>query len=145
MKRYRYVVVCSSGYSHDMAREAAFFPFQSILGGGEQTHDLAALLQKGVAVSIVDIVTVRQFNLYVELMGLIGHSDPTMGDPPPHTYAAACRWVKRGERTRLQTWSHRLEPGAVLPTLPLWLDAELVVPLNLEESYERTCDDLWLS
>ena len=105
----------------------------------------AALLQKGVAVSIVDIVTVRQFNLYVELMGLIGHSDTTMGDLPPHTYAAACRWVKRGERTRLQTWSHRLEPGAVLPTLPLWLDAELVVPLNLEESYERTCDDLWLS
>ncbi len=47
MKRYRYVIVCSSGYSHDLAREAAFYPFESILGGGEKTHDLAVLLQKG--------------------------------------------------------------------------------------------------
>jgi hypothetical protein len=47
MKRYRYVIVCSSGYSHDLAREAAFYPFESLLGGGERTHDLPALLQKG--------------------------------------------------------------------------------------------------
>lgn len=50
----------------------------------------AALLQKGVAVSIVDLVTVKRFNLYVELLSVIGHDDPTMGDPPPHLYAASC-------------------------------------------------------
>src|ERR1041385_4929848 len=47
MKRYRYVLVSSNGYSHDLAREASFYPFESILGGGEKTHDLPALLQKG--------------------------------------------------------------------------------------------------
>jgi hypothetical protein len=47
MKRYRYVIVCSTGYSHDLAREAAFQPYPSLLGGGESTHDLPALLQKG--------------------------------------------------------------------------------------------------
>jgi hypothetical protein len=26
----------------------------------------------------------------------------------------------------------------VLPTLPMWLEAELAVPLNLEGSYEAT-------
>ena len=31
-----------------------------------------SLLQKGVAVSIVDLVTVRHFNLYVELLAVIG-------------------------------------------------------------------------
>ena len=40
MKRYRYVIVCSSGYSHDLARESPFHPFESILGGGEKTYDL---------------------------------------------------------------------------------------------------------
>src|SRR5437868_6651312 len=39
----------------------------------------AALLQKGVAISIIDLVTVRHFNLYAELLTLIGHNDPTLG------------------------------------------------------------------
>ena len=43
----------------------------------------AALLQKGVAVSIVDLVTVRHFNLYAELLAFIGHADPTLGAEPP--------------------------------------------------------------
>ena len=49
MKRYRYVLVSSNGYSHDLARESAFHPFESILGGGDksQMHDLPELLQKG--------------------------------------------------------------------------------------------------
>ena len=29
-----------------------------------------------------------------------------------------------------------------LPTLPLWLTPTLGVPLDLEQSYEKTCDDL---
>src|SRR3954467_3251313 len=41
----------------------------------------AALLQKGVAVSIVDLVTVRQFNLYIGLLALIGHPGPTPRAP----------------------------------------------------------------
>lgn len=102
----------------------------------------AALLQKGVAVSIVDLVTVRQFNLYTDLMAFIGHSDPTLGDEPPPLYAASCRWVRRGEPAVLETWSHALTIGRPPPTLPIWLTATRVVPLELEESYERACDDL---
>jgi hypothetical protein len=102
----------------------------------------AALLQKGVAVSIVDLVTVRHFNLYLELLAAIGHSDPTLGDPPPHLYAASCRWARRGKRTLLEAWSHLLMLGEPLPTLPLWLGTDLVVPLNLEQSYEQACIDL---
>jgi hypothetical protein len=102
----------------------------------------AALLQKGVAVSIVDLVTVRQFNLYADLMVFIGHSDPTLGPEPPPLYAASCRWVRPKERAILETWSHVLAVGQPLPTLPLWLTAVRVVPLDLDQSYEQACDDL---
>jgi Protein of unknown function (DUF4058) len=105
----------------------------------------AALLQKGVAVSIVDLVTVRQFNLYAEVLAFIGHSDPTFGDPPPHIYATSCRWVKKENRTILEAWSHVLTLGQPLPTLPLWLTANLVIPLDLEQSYEQACHDLWIT
>ncbi|HYH66966.1 MAG TPA: DUF4058 family protein [Urbifossiella sp.] len=105
----------------------------------------AALLQKGVAVSVVDLVTVRQFNLYAELLAAIGHADPTLGDPPPPLYAASCRWTRAAKQTRLQTWSHGLSPGQPLPTLPLWLSPDLVVPLDLERSYESACRDLWIA
>jgi hypothetical protein len=103
----------------------------------------AALLRKGVAVCIVDLVTVRRFNLYAELMQFIGHPDPTLGAEPPHTYTAACRWVaKSDDRALLETWSNALVVGQPLPTLPLWLTDTLYVPLDLERSYEQACEDL---
>ena len=105
----------------------------------------AALMRKGVAVSIIDLVTTRQFNLYAELMTFVGHPDPTMKADSPHLYAATCRWVPQGERAFLESWSHPLGLGAALPTLPLWLADALVVPLDLEQSYERTCHDLWIA
>lgn len=105
----------------------------------------AALLQKGVAVSIVDLVTARHFNLYTDLLTLIGHSDPTLGAHPPDLYAASCRWIKKGKRSLLETWSHTLTLGQPLPTLPLWLSEDLVTPLPLEESYEQACHDLWIA
>ena len=40
----------------------------------------AALLRKGIAVSIVDLVTVRRFNLYAQLMEFVGHPDGTMSN-----------------------------------------------------------------
>jgi len=104
----------------------------------------AALLQKGVAVSIVDLVTVCHFNLYTGLLTLIGHSDPTLGAEPPDLYAASCRWIKKGKRNLLECWSHVLTLGQPLPTLPLCLSENLVVPLNLEQSYEQACHDLWI-
>jgi hypothetical protein len=103
------------------------------------------LLQKGVAVSIVDLVTVKHFNLYVELLAAIGHTDPTLGDTSPHLYAASCRWTRQGKRTLLEAWSHVLTLEEPLPTLPLWLSTDLVVPLNLEQSYEQACSDLWIA
>ncbi len=104
----------------------------------------AALLRKGVAVSVVDLVTIRRFNLYAQLMAFVGHADQTMSAEEPPIYAASCRWVTKGARARLEAWSHTLVVGEPLPTLPLWLSEERVVPLHLEQSYEQACHDLWI-
>jgi hypothetical protein len=101
---------------------------------------VAALLQQDVSVSIVDVVTVRQFNLYAELLGLIGQSDPALRAQPPHLYTATIRvrkWPRR--RPRLEAWFYPLVIGQPLPTLPLWLTEDTSVPLDLEASYEDTC------
>lgn len=99
----------------------------------------AALLRHHVSVAIIDLVTTRQFNLYGDLLELIGQSDPSLSPEPPSLYAAACRWRRAGELPRLETWAHGLATGQPLPTLPLWLADDLAVPLELEASYEETC------
>lgn len=104
----------------------------------------AALLRNGVAVSVIDLVTVSHFNLYAQLMTVIGHPDRTMSVDEPAIYAASCRWPTIGARARLEAWSQALVVGQPLPTLPLWLDLDVVVPLDLDASYERACHDLWI-
>jgi hypothetical protein len=104
-----------------------------------------ALLRRGVAVSLVDVVTLRQFSLYVELLQFLGQSEPSLGESPPPLYAVSCRWRPRGERMLLQTWSHGLAVGQPLPTLPVWLTETVAVPLDLESSYEQVCHDLWIT
>jgi len=99
----------------------------------------AALLQSRVSVTILDLVTTRNFNLYYELLELIGKTDPSLGREPPPLYAVACRGTKQGERWLLETWAETLALGQPLPTLPLWLSDDFAVPLALEDSYEETC------
>jgi hypothetical protein len=102
----------------------------------------AALLRQRVSVVLVDLVTVREFNLYAELLEWVGGRDPALGDDPPGVYAVSCRWRPRGASRWLEAWNRPLAPGHPLPVLPLWLSDELAVPLDLEASYEQTCRDL---
>ena len=102
----------------------------------------AALLQQRVAVSIVDLVTVRDFNLYADLLELLAHSDPSLGGEPQPLYAVSCRWRTQGNTRLLEAWNQPLTLGQPLPVLPLWLTDRFAVPLDLEQSYEQACDDL---
>ena len=43
---------------------------------------------------------------------------------------------------QLLAWPTVLTIGQPLPTLPLWLGADLAVPLDLELSYTAACVDL---
>jgi hypothetical protein len=100
----------------------------------------AALLGRGVCVSLVDVVTIRPSSLYAELLELIGGSDPILRAASPAVYAVTARGRRRaGRRVLLDTWFYPMEPGRPLPTLPIWLDDDLGVSLDLEASYEEAC------
>lgn len=101
---------------------------------------VASLLQKGVCVSIVDLVTVRLANLYAELMEMLGRNDPSLEPVPPHLYAVTLRSRQpANRRSQLDVWFYPMSLGQPLPTLPIWLTPELRVLLPLETSYEETC------
>ncbi len=99
-----------------------------------------SLLQQGVCVSLVDLVSVRQGNLYVELLNLLGRADKSLGTTPPHLYAVTLRSRKPPKRKQLlDAWFYPMIVGQPLPTLPIWLAPDLNVMLPLETSYEETC------
>lgn len=106
------------------------------------TTKCAALLQQEVTVVLVDLVTNRGTNLYVELLARLGQNDPTLDEEFPATYAATCRWRPRSKQGRLEAWFHPLKVGSALPVLPVWLTDELAIPLELETTYEQTCRTL---
>lgn len=98
----------------------------------------AALLQKNVSVSIVDLITTPHCNLYLEVLDFIGWSGPTYLPVPP-VYAVTCRGRTLGKVPRVATWAYPLASGKPLPLLPIWLTEELAISLDLEASYEETC------
>lgn len=101
----------------------------------------AAYLQQQVSLVIVDVVTDRLANLHAELMELLHQSMETSELP---LYAVAYRSTKEKDGWRMDLWYEPLTLGAALPTMPLWLASNLAVPLELELTYEETCQVLRL-
>ncbi|MFN0051494.1 MAG: DUF4058 family protein [Planctomycetales bacterium] len=107
---------------------------------------VSALLQRGVSVSVVDLVTVRQFNLYAELLELLEVSDPALPPQTPGLYAVTLRGLKRPRRRSvLESWYHPMQLGQPLPTLPVCLEVDVSIDLELESSYEEACRVLRIS
>lgn len=61
---------------------------------------------------------------------------------PTNLYAVAYRGVLAQKQHYLEVWHEPLSLRAPLPTLPLWIDYDLYVPLRLEESYSAACKAL---
>jgi hypothetical protein len=99
----------------------------------------ASYLQSGVSVILIDVVTERTGNLHAELLDLLQARLVTPGQGVHDLYAAAHRAVVAPSGLRLETWAHALSVGASLPTLPLWLQADLCLPLDLEATYHAAC------
>lgn len=104
----------------------------------------ASYLRQGVSVIIVDVVTERSGNLHAELLEFLGAGTDSRAGGPEQLYAAAYRAVPVSEQPGLEAWPETLALGSDLPTLPLWLAADLSVPLPLEQTYLATCDLLLL-
>lgn len=99
-----------------------------------------AMLQQDVCVVIVDTVTSLTSNLYAELAERLGAKEPAIADSS--IYAVTCRTRPGRRGVRVEAFEHRLAVGSPLPTLPLFLNETLKVPLELETTYEDTCRGL---
>jgi hypothetical protein len=95
-------------------------------------------LQEGVGLVIVDVVTDRQANLHNELCNRL---NATQANFDVELYAVSYRPVTRNGQTSLDQWQEELRIGNVLPVLPLWLHGGVVLKVDLETTYERTCQE----
>jgi len=98
----------------------------------------ASYLHQGIGLVIVDVVTSRAANLHQELLSLLGN---TVGDAASKAtlYAVAYRPARRGEQDEIDIWPHSLAIGQPLVGLPLWIGADLAVPIDLEATYTTAC------
>jgi hypothetical protein len=103
------------------------------------TVKCASYLQDGVSVMIVDVVTERHGNLHADLLDFLKLSLTTPAQGADQLYATAYRPLIGAERSRVELWVEPLAIGAAMPTLPLWLSADLALPLSLEETYHAAC------
>jgi hypothetical protein len=89
---------------------------------------------------VVDVVTSRQANLHAEVMRLLGRGGDTGLSAGADLYAIAYRPIVRDGNEVVDVWPEQLAVGRDLPTLPLALNAELCVPIDLEATYTAACN-----
>jgi hypothetical protein len=99
----------------------------------------ATYLSRGVGLIVMHVVTSRQGNLHNDLIDLLG-LDAALRMPAEHSlYGVAYRPLGAGGDGRIETWPCALAVGRPLPTLPLSLEAEHCVALDLEAGYTEAC------
>ncbi len=99
----------------------------------------ASYLCRGISLIVINIVTSRRANLHDEIMRLLGHEATSALPPDAALYAVAYRPIVRDEQEQIEIWPSHLEIGRSLPELPLALNAELALPIDLETTYTAAC------
>ncbi|HSU65589.1 MAG TPA: hypothetical protein VLJ39_01840, partial [Tepidisphaeraceae bacterium] len=94
----------------------------------------ASYLQQGIGLVVVDIVTSRRANLHDEMVQLMGIDGNVQRLEYP-LYAVAYRPMRDAASEQIETWTRRLSVSESLPTVPLAIDKGIVLPLDLESSY----------
>jgi hypothetical protein len=104
----------------------------------------ASYLMQGVSLIVVDVVTSRHANLHDELVRLLPDGGAALFPGTPFLYAAAYRPIRRDQNDQYDIWLSALALGQRLPTLPLALNGELCLPIDLEATYTESCRKLRL-
>lgn len=104
----------------------------------------AAYLQQGIGRVVVDIVTERHANLHNELVRLLEQPPRFALGDDARLYAVAYRPGRTTAEDRIELWPTALALGRPLPTVPLALRDVATLPLDLEATYDTTCQDCLL-
>ncbi len=99
----------------------------------------ATYISRGIGLIVVDVVTSRQGNLHNELVELLGLDASFRISAEGDLYSVAYRPLSEAGAGRIETWPKILAVGEPLPALPLSLDAECCVPVDLEVAYLEAC------
>jgi hypothetical protein len=99
-------------------------------------------LHTGSSVVVIDVVTARRANFHAEILRLLELDGLAAWQSPTELYAVAYQATAVEKKRRLQAWPEALAVGSSLPRVPLWLGADVCVPLDLEATYQMTCRDL---
>lgn len=102
----------------------------------------SAFLQDAVSLTIIDVVTRPNGNLYVDLLDRFGQSDPCVPHPRPNVYAASLRTRPLSGKILVESWYEPVSIGTPLPVMPIWLTECLAIRLDLDPIYEQTLKDL---
>lgn len=105
----------------------------------------AGYLAQGIAVVVIDVVTSRSGNLHADILRLLGRDSDTDLPGGADLYAVAYRPVVRAGAAVIEMWPFALAVGRELPTLPLALNAETCLPIDLETTYTAACNRRRLS
>ncbi len=103
-----------------------------------------AYLQQGIGMMMIDVVRTRRANLHRELLQrlLPGAAEETMA---PDLYTSAYRPVPRDGENQVEVWEQALALHDKMPTMPLFLRGTDAIAVDLETTYERTCQMLRIS
>lgn len=101
----------------------------------------ATYLQQGIGLVVVDVVTERQANLHNELVHFLKQSDSFELPAATLLYTTAYQPQRLESGDQIKLWLETLKLGQPLPTMPLALRGVGMVPVDLEGTYQRTCDD----
>jgi hypothetical protein len=102
-------------------------------------------LAKGTSVVVIDMVTNRAANMHAEIVRHGGLAESFAWESASGLSVVCYRTLRNKTDVRLDVWPHHLALGQTLPTVPLWLAADLCVPLALEPAYHSACVGLKLA
>jgi hypothetical protein len=94
-----------------------------------------SLICRGVSLIIIDIVTNRLANLHNEIMALLGRPDARALPLDARLYSAAYQPQLHGGGLNIDIWPECLAVCKSLPILPMRLNAEVCLRLDLEATY----------
>jgi len=102
-----------------------------------------ALLDAGIGLVIVDVVTNRRTNLHDKLMESMERSEAMFPeDAPLYATSYRCSRVNPDDpQDQIEIWCRELKLGESMPIMPLPLKNGPIFPLELEPAYVETCAD----
>lgn len=101
----------------------------------------AAYLQQGIGLVVVDVVTERKANLHNQLVQSLKNSSKGKMPAATYLYTSAYRPSRTEHGDQIEIWTEPLRLGKTLPTMPLALLGIGMVPVDLNTTYQLTCED----